>query len=175
MSSFHSRQAGKAAVWLAAGALLLAVLLLWALVYGAREMKASWRERNELRARETLTAINRALASYQRKYEGYPNSLERLRGGEEGRPEAAPAERARLLDSALAHDAFERDGYRFRFQAGPGQQRWAATVQLHSSYRVTAEPVEPGSSGDTFYYSDEKSEIHARLGKAAGPDDPVVK
>lgn len=175
MHTSPSRQVGKVTLWMVAAALVLVVLLLWALVYGAREMKASWKQKNELRARGTLTAINRALASYHKKYEGYPKSLERLRGGEEGRPEAAPPERARLLDSELAHDAFERDGYRFRFQAGPGQQRWAATVQLHSSYRLTAEPIEPGGSGDTFYYSDGKGEIHTRPGKAAGPDDPVVR
>ena len=175
MHTSPSRQGGKATLWMAAGALVLVLLLLWALVYGAREMKASWKQKNELRARETLTAINRALASYHKKYEGYPNSLGRLRGGEEGRPEAAPPERARLLDSELAHDAFERDAYRFRFQAGPRQQRWAATVQLHSSYRVTAEPLEPGGSGETFYFTDEKGELHARQGEKAGPDDPVVK
>ena len=170
-----AEQAGKASLWVAAGALVVGLLLLWALVYGAREMKESWKKKNELHARETLAAINRALAAYHRKYEGYPNSLQRLRGGEEGRPEVAPPERARLLASELARDDFERSGYRIRFQPGPGQQRWAATVQLHSSYRATAEPLKPGSSADAFYYTDEKGGLHARQSKKAGPDDPVVQ
>ena len=159
---FPARQAGKASLWVAVGALIVAVVLLWVLAYGARDMKESWKQKNEARAREALADINRALAAYHKKYEGYPNSLERLRGGEEGRPESAPPERARLLESGLAHDAFDRSGYRFRFQPGSGQQRWAATVQLRSGYRLTAEPIEPGNSGEAFYYTGQTGEIRAR-------------
>lgn len=175
MKRVAAKQAGKVTLWMAVGALALAVVLLWALVYGAREMKESWKQKNEARARETLAAVGRALAAYSRKYEGYPNSLERLRGGEEAKPESAPPERARLLESALARDDFELGGYRFRYQPGAGQQRWAATVQLRAGYRLTAEPVKAGGSGDEFYFTDEKGEIRARRGAAAGPDDPVVQ
>jgi len=150
------------------------VALLWVLVYGARELKESWKQKNEARARETVARVNRALAAFSRKYQGYPDSLQRLRGGEEGRAETAPPERARLLESELAQDAFERGGYRFRFQPGAGLQSWAATMQLRSGYRLTAEPLEPGGSGDLFYFTDENGVIHARPGAAAGPDDPVA-
>lgn len=166
---------GRALLWTAVGAAVLAVLVLWVLVYGARSVKDSWMRKNEVRARETVGAINHALAAYHKKYEGYPGSLERLRGGEEGLPVMAPPERARLLDSSLAHDRFEREGYRFRFEVGQPQQRWAATVPLYSSYRLTAEPVAPGSSGSWFYYSDQRGEVRGRRGQAAGPDDPVMR
>ncbi|MGH9804491.1 MAG: hypothetical protein ACRD4D_04905, partial [Candidatus Acidiferrales bacterium] len=95
------REDGRATLWVAVGALVVAVVLLWVLIYGAREMKDSWKQKNEAGTRETLAEMGRALAAYSRKYEGYPDSLERLRGGEEGRPESAPPERARLLASEL--------------------------------------------------------------------------
>lgn len=171
----YRAERGRALRWTALGALVLAVLVLWVLVYGARGVKGSWMRRNEARARETVGAINRALAAYHKKYEGYPGTLERLRGGEEGLPEMAPPEHARLLDSSLAHNRFERDGYRFRFEPGQPQQRWAATVQLYWSYRLTAEPVAPGGSGEWFYYSDQSGEVRGRRDQPAGPDDPRVK
>jgi hypothetical protein len=158
----------------AVGAVAAVVLLLWAGVYGARAMRESGKRKNEARARETLTEIQRALAGFGRKYEGYPDTLARLRGGEEGRSEVAPAERARLLETELAGDDFERSGYRFRYQPGAGQQRWAATVPLRAGYRLTAEPAKAGS-GDTFYFTDETGTIRKRQGAAAGPDDPVAQ
>ncbi len=114
------------------------------------------------------------LEAYHKRFEGYPGSLERLRGGEEGRPESGPPERARLLDSRMAKDSVELAGYRFRYQPGQADQRWAATVQLFKSYRLTAEPLAPGASGELFYYSDQTGVVRARRGQAAGPDDPVV-
>ena len=156
-------------------AAVLSLVALVVLYYFAHTLEYTWKERNEARARETLSVINRALESYQKKFEGYPGSLERLRGGEEGRPESGPPERARLLDSRRAKDSFELAGYRFRFQPGQADQRWAATVQLFKSYRLTAEPLSPGGGGEDFYYSDQTGVIRARPGQAAGPDDPVVR
>lgn len=174
-SGAQSAERGKSLLWAAAGALVLALAVLWVVLYGAQAAKESLMQRHEARARQTLSAMNKALAVFQEKYEGYPGSLERLRGAEDGRPEMAPPERARLLDSSLAHDRFERDGYRFHFQPGQPQQRWAATVQLFSSYRLTAVPLAPGGSGDWFYYSDQSGEVRGRRGQAASPDDLVVR
>jgi hypothetical protein len=47
-------------------------------------------------------------------------------------------------------------------------------MQLISAYQLTAEPIEPGASGNLFYMTDPSGEIHVRGGEAAGPDDPVV-
>lgn len=155
-------------------ALVLVAGLLWMLLYGTERLKAGWMQRNEARARQTLATITTALRAYQEKYDAYPDSLERLRGKEEGHPETAPPERARLLETPLARDRFEKDGYRFRFRPGQPEQRWAATVQLFSSYRLTAKPLAPGGSGEWFYYTDQSGQLRARRGKPAGPDDPVV-
>ena len=86
-----------------------------------------------------------------------------------------PPERARLLETPLARDDFEKNGYQFRYEPGPADQRWAATVRLFTGYRLTAEPTSPGSSGQMFYYTDWSGEIHAKEMESAGPDHPVVK
>ncbi|MDA2913680.1 hypothetical protein MYX77_06930 [Acidobacteriia bacterium AH_259_A11_L15] len=161
-------------LWAAAGVVLVGALL-WFLFYGLEMIKESLIRSNQAGARATLATINQALQAYYEKHEGYPGSLERLRGGEEGNPGTAPPERARLLETALARDDFEKNGYQFRYQPGPGAYRWAATVRLFTGYRLTAEPTSPGSSGRTFYYTDWSGEIHAKEMQSAGPDDPVVE
>lgn len=155
--------------------LLVALGALWLLLSGARSLKERLVRQNETRAQQTLATISQALRAYNEKYDGYPDDLRRLRGGEEGSPEAAPPEKARLLETALAQDRFERNGYRFRYRGSQPQQRWAATVQLYGGYQLTAEPLAPGSSGNAFYYADESGQVHARQGEAAGPDDLVIQ
>lgn len=155
--------------------LIVAGALLWALLYALQALHESYMRANERRARQRLATIHHVLQAYFDRYEGYPDSLERLRGGEEGDPETAPPERARLLDSSIALDSFERDGYHFQYRLGPAQQRWAATVRLFADYRLTAEPTSPGTTGEIFYYVDRSGETHARQGEPAGPDDPVVE
>ena len=150
---------------LAAGVVLLLAFLTGGFFF--------WQYWSPKQARERLAELNRALAAYHERYQGYPDSLARLRGAEEGNPAAGQPERARLLPAPLARDDFERDGYRFRYEPGQRQQRWAATVPLFSSYRLTAEPA--GVVGKWFYYSDQTGELRARPGQAAGPDDPVAR
>ncbi|MFQ5724048.1 MAG: hypothetical protein ACE5G6_06105 [Terriglobia bacterium] len=161
-------------LWAAAGVVLVGGLL-WFLFYGLEMIKESLMQSNQASARATLATINQALQAYHEKHAGYPDSLERLRGGEEGNPAAAPPERARLLETPLARDDFEKNGYQFGYQPGPGAYRWAATVRLFTGYRLTAEPASPGSSGRMFYYTDPSGEIHAKEMESAGPDDPVVE
>ncbi len=175
MSGFEEL-AGRSQKRLLVVGIVLLVLVggLWFLIYSAREMKQSRLQWSEVRAQQTLTTINGALQAYHRKYDGYPDDLSRLRGGEEGTPESAPPERARLLDSALAHDRLEHDGYRFHYRPQAPQYRYAATVQLHQEYRLTAEPVSPGATGTVFYYTDQNGKIHTRPGKSAGPSDPAT-
>lgn len=154
--------------------LLLAGGLFWGLFYSVNAVKQSWIELKEKSARETLATLNAALAAYHQRHQGYPDTLKRLRGGEKGNPALAPPERAELLATPLAQDRFEKDGYRFRYREGPQLQRWAATVPLHQSYRLTAEPASPAGSGEWFYYTDQSGEIRARKDKAAGPEDPLA-
>ncbi|MBI4466694.1 MAG: hypothetical protein HY656_04630 [Acidobacteria bacterium] len=164
----------KLLVWSVA-ALVLAGALLWGLFYAARALRENWMRSNEARARQTLSTLNAALRAYYERHQGYPDTLERLRGGEEGNPATAPPERARLLESALARDSFEAGGYRFAFEPGPPSQRWAATVHLFAGYRVIAEPVTPGGSGEWFYLAEPSGQIRGRQGASATLDDPLVR
>jgi len=166
---------GKKHLILGGLALVVALGSLWVLLYSARSLRENWARQNELRAQETLHTLTQALNTFHQKYDGYPDSLERLRGGEEGNPATAPPERARLLDTEMAKNRFEKDGYRFRYRRGSPVDRWAATMQLIGTYQITAEPIEPGASGNLFYLSDTSGEIHLRQGQAAAPGDPVVQ
>jgi hypothetical protein len=164
----------KKKLLLAGVALVLLVAILWGLVYGVRLLKEKRAQRNEAQAVETLRTIKQALATFRDRYDGYPDRLERLRGGEDGEPATAPPERARLLDTQMAKNQFEQNGYRFRYRRGAPVDRWAATMQLVASYQLTASPIEPGGTGNKFYFTDSTGAIHVREGKEAGPDDPEV-
>lgn len=167
------RRSRRILLWAVAGVLLLGGLL-WFLLYGLEMLRESVIRSNQAEARASLAAINQALQVYFDKYGGYPDTLERLRGGEEGNPGTAPPERARLLESALARDDFQKSGYRFRYQPGPGSYRRAATVPLFGGYRLTAEPLSEGS-GRLHYYTDKSGELRGKEGASAGPDDPPVE
>lgn len=157
-----------------AALLVAAAALVAVLVYGALKLRESLIRGNEAQARQTLRVITEALQAYQKKHGGYPDALERLRGKQDGNPGTAPPERARLLETELARDKFEKNGYLFRFRPVTMKQSWAATVHLVARYRLTAQPSSPGSSDEWFYFTDQNGEIHARQGEAASPDDPVV-
>lgn len=175
MDEFENRRGrSRKSFILGAIALGLAAGLTWAALYGLPALKEKWARENEQQALETLRTINAALKTFNEKYNGYPDTLERLRGGEEGSPETAPPERARLLDSTIANSRFTADGYRFRYRRGAPVDRWAATMQLFGGYGLTAEPEEPGRTGNVFYFTDQTGVIHQSRGRTAGTDDPVV-
>lgn len=161
----------KLLLWTVA-AVVLAGALLWALLFFVQSLQRTQLLHNQSTAIEALHRISDALRAYEERHNGYPDTLERLRGGEEGSPGAGPPERARLLETRLAKDRLEKNGYRFNYQPAQRKQRWAATVQLYGSYRLTAEPLSPGSSGKLFFYTDQDGTIRQREGEPAGPDDP---
>lgn len=145
--------------------------LLWLLFYGVHVIQDAWMDANELHARQTLASLGEALDVYQKKYDGYPDKLERLGGvgGGVGSPE-----RGQLLSDQRAQSTFEESGYRFHFTAGVPQQRWAATVQLYTDYHLSARPLTSGSSGRWFYFAGSDGAIHQRQDQPAGPDDPLA-
>lgn len=117
-----------------------------------------WRHQNQVQARETVETISRALAVYHEKHNGYPDTLERLRGAESSRPaETAPPEQARLLPTWQARDAFQAGGYQFRYETTKRVRRWAATVPLYVAYRISAEPASV-FTGRWHYGSNESGE-----------------
>jgi hypothetical protein len=82
---------------LAGAALVLVLGLLWALLYSARSLKETLARQNEVQAQETLRTLNQALKTFHEKYDGYPDSLERLRPAQHGhRQESLRAQRLPL-------------------------------------------------------------------------------
>lgn len=138
-------------------AVLVLVVLAVAVFLGLR----AWRQRNQVDARETLQTIQAALEAFHQRYGGYPDKLERLRGGEDGQPETAPPERARLLATELAQNRLEHNGYRFRYRPDNSLQQFASRVPLFDTYQLTAEPL--GSfSGRLSYATDQTGEIREK-------------
>lgn len=118
-----------------------------------------WQHQNQVQAKETVEAIGSALAAYHEQHNGYPDTLERLRGAVSSRPaETAPPERARLLPTWQAKDVFKAGGYRFRYETTRRVRRWAATVPLHVAYKISAEPT-IFFTGRWHYGSNESGEL----------------
>lgn len=175
MKRAHTGEAGfvvsrRLLIWLLALVLVVGGLL-WLLFYGVHVIRDAWMNANELHARQTLASLGKALDAYHKRFDGYPDKLERLGGVGAG---AGSPERAGLLAGKRAQSTFEESGYRFHYTAGVPQQRWAATVQLHTDYHLSARPLNPGGSGRWFYFAGSDGAIHQRQGEPAGPDDPLA-
>lgn len=157
--------------------LLVVVAFLAAMIYGLGALKRGQIEKNQAYAQQTLHTVNQALATYSDRHGGYPDTLKRLGGVEDpgaGSAKVGPPERARLLLPRMAEDSFVVSGFRIRYQSAQLSFRYAATVRLCNSYRLTAEPITPGGSGEWFYYTDQTRLVRGREGEAAGPDDPPL-
>lgn len=152
----------------------LAIALLWLGTYGARllvQRRVADREANVI---NTLRTLSDALTTYQQKYGGYPDTLARLAGKEDGPADYLPPERARLLERAFAQDRIELDRYVITYTPTGAGQTWAATVPLVGGYVIEGQPVAAGSSGMNFYYSDQTRAIRLKRGAPAGPEDRLA-
>ncbi|MFQ5926029.1 MAG: hypothetical protein ACE5MH_01195 [Terriglobia bacterium] len=154
--------------------LVLAAGLLWVGTYGLRRLVERRVAQREAKVVRTLRTMSEALLAYEQKYGGYPNTLERLRGKEDGPASYLPPERARLLETPLARDRFEQHGYRFTYTPTGAGQTWAATVPLVSGYVLEARPAGRAGSRTSFYYADQTRAVRVRRGAPAGPEDPLV-
>ena len=164
------RRPGLAAV----AVLALAAALLGIGSYGARLLVERQVVARETVVVTTLHTLTEALAAYQQKFGSYPDSLGRLRGKEDGPASHLPPERARLLETSLAQDRFERDGYVFTYTPVGRGQTWAATVPLLNSYVLEARPTGQAGGKTPFYYADQTQAIRFKRGAPAGSEDPSV-
>lgn len=158
----------------AAAVLLVGVGLLWIATMGARKLVEHGVARREATVVTTLRTLADALAAYQQKYGGYPDTLERLRGKEDGPASYLPPERARLLETSLARDRFQQDGYVFTYTPTAAGQTWAATVPLVGGYVLEARPAGQASSRMSFYYVDQTRAVRVKRGAPAGPQGPMA-
>ena len=161
------------------GILILAVLvlvaaLLWLGTQGMRRLVERRVAGRESETVKTLRVLGAALEAYQQKYGGYPDTLGRLRGKEDGEASYLPPERARLLETKLARDRIELEGYVITYAPTGAGQTWAASVPLVSGYVLQAQPKGEATSGVSFFYADQPRTVRAKRGSPAGPQDTPV-
>lgn len=160
---------------LAVAVVVVAVGLLWVGTYGLRWLVARRVAQREAAVAKTLRTIGDALLAYQQKYGGYPNTLARLRGKEDGPASYLPPERARLLETPLARERFERHDYVFTYTPTGAGQTWAATVPLVSGYVLAARAAGAAGSRTAYFYADETRAVRVKRGEPAGREDPLVQ
>jgi type IV pilus assembly protein PilA len=119
--------------------------------------------RNQGTALSSLRTANAAEFTYKLTYtSGYSSSLAQLGPPASGSPSPAAAG---LVDSALASG--KKGGYSFTYTAGPPV---AGTIQ---HYTLTANPITPGATGQTFFFTDESNKIHVNSSHPASASDAL--
>ena len=119
---------------------------------------------NQASAVGSLRVITTAEVSYSSTFNrGYSPDLASLGPPSSGNPTAAAAG---LVDSVLASGA--KSGYQFVYSA-------TAVNGIYSAYQVNANPLTPGSTGQTYYFTDHSGIIRQNAaGTASGSDSPLA-
>ena len=107
---------------------------------------------NEAAAVETLRTLNTSVIMYSNTYSGFPHAISNL-GPSTGSntPNSAAAD---LIDSVLASGV--KSGYRFEYV--PVTTDPAGNVL---SYTIAAAPVQPGTTGQRYFFTDQTGTIRA--------------
>jgi type IV pilus assembly protein PilA len=152
------RQRGFSAVQLVVAIAILVVLAAIAIP----NLLHSNLSENESAAAASLRTLNGACEDYARLYGGYPKTLSNLAPGS-----TANAAAAALIDAELAGGT--KNGYGFAYTAG------ASGVSGNVlSYSITANPLNPGSSGRRRFFTDQSGVIRASMvGAADASSTPI--
>ena len=119
--------------------------------------------RNQGAALSSLRIINAAEFTYKSTYTtGYSSSLAQLGPPASGNPSPAAAG---LVESVLVSG--KKSGYRFSYTAAPPV---GGTIQ---HYTLTANPITPGATGQTFFFTDESNKIHVNSSHPASASDAL--
>ena len=121
---------------------------------------------NQASAAQSLRIINTAESTYSSTWGiGYTSTLTALAPPTGGNPASTAA--ADLIDNVLAGGV--KSGYNFVYTAG------AQDSQGHYyEYTVNANPVSPGMTGITYYYTDQSYVIRSNgTGTASASDSPI--
>ncbi len=121
---------------------------------------------NQASAVESLRMINVSEASYATTYGvGYSATLQQLGPPAPGAPVTASA--AGLLDSVVASGS--KSGYGFVYSPA------YLDAQGHfNGYTATGNPLQPGITGITYYFTDQTSVIRANTSGTASASDSAV-
>ena len=118
---------------------------------------------NQASAVGSLRTINTAQITYASTYNaGYSRNLQQLGPG----ASAPNANRAGLIDEVLASGT--KAGYRFVYT--PGAQAAGGV----DTYQLFADPIQPGVTGNYYYYTDHSGVIRQNTSQRAGPNDPPI-
>ena len=127
---------------------------------------------NQASAVGSLRTINTAETTYASTYpNGYSPTLSCLAPpGVETVGNPTPTA-AGLIDSVLAGtgNISEKSGYHFVYSPGPRDEKGRI-----NSYWITASPIQPGVTGNNYYYTDETGVIRQNTTGPAGPKDPPL-
>jgi len=153
------RQRGFSAVQLVVAIAILVVLAAIAIP----NLLHSNLSENESAAAASLRNLNGACEDYARLYGGYPKRLSNL-----GHGVPANAASADLIDAELAGGS--KNGYVFSYTAG------ASGVSGNVlSYSITADPLNPGSSGRRRFFTDQSGVVRANMVGAAGASSTPIE
>jgi len=117
---------------------------------------------NEASAVGSLRILNTAAVTYLGTYGHYPPSLQSFGPSPIGK---ATEEAADLVDPFLAGGL--KSGYRFTYLILPAEGR-----DSRGGYRITADPVEPGTGGMRHFSTDETGVIRLGNGEILGGGSP---
>jgi type IV pilus assembly protein PilA len=120
---------------------------------------------NEAAAVETLRTLNSTAVMYSLTYSGYPHTISNL-GPNSGTP--TPSETsADLIDSVLATGV--KSGYKFTWVPGTADQGGHVL-----SYAIVASPVQPGTTGQKYFFTDQSGTIRqSNSGTADSSSTPI--
>lgn len=119
--------------------------------------------RNQGAALASLRIINAAEFTYKSTYNtGYSSTLAQLGPPTSGNPSPNVAG---LVDAGVASG--RKSGYVFTYTAA------APADGVIQHYTLTADPITPGATGQTFYFTDESNKIHVNSSHPASASDAL--
>jgi type IV pilus assembly protein PilA len=121
---------------------------------------------NESSAVGTLRTYNSAIVSYamQCSQQGFPATLKQLGPG------SGDCNGANLLEQTLSSSQAIKNGYVFAYHPGPADHQGHVT-----SYVISADPVNAGTTGVRHFYVDETGIIRSEPSGPAGPDSQPIR
>ena len=121
---------------------------------------------NEASAVGSLRVIATAVEVYKEEYQRYPSGLSALGPPRSG--QSANADGAGLIDGMLMNGS--KNGYEFVYQPVSSHGD-----SVFDGFDVTANPINPGATGQRHFHLDERMEIRVEKSGPAGRDSPALE
>jgi len=146
------------------GAVISPIIILMIAAIAIPNLLRSRLAANEASAIGSLRSINIGEEKYATTYAGgFSRDLTSLDGDGNQRSKNS----AGLIDSMLAGGT--KSGYRFTYAAGSDDPKSGIT-----SYTIHADPIKPGSTGESYYFTDQTGIIRQQTGRPADGDSQLL-